>query len=783
MSSANGLLVQFGIQQQQQQNNNNKIISSKLKSLGTSSTTSLKKINSSPSINNLNDQIYKQNLTKINQMSDKQKMQSNSNKFKKGKSFFIPNNKFQDRNQKLGHDDDIIRIKSNNPNQNIYKTSNLTNLTKLTNNNNNNETRMNSNNNINNSVNNNLNPLKRKRLNNNDNILTINNFNDHSLDGENNQIISQSLDINELNKRLCQKFNIDVNDLNLCSNYEEQLKMNDITENLDVILSETFNKLSTSSEKDGYWCFKRKEGCKYLAQNSGSIFKNDPFDFYENTGLNSNIYDCTINDSNMKKVKDNSQYSFLNSVNLRNRLKNLQYYYYGYAITKHNRHLGLVKRRLGRGGRILFEKKNHHYNVITTESDKEKDLQKNSINGIGESLNRFKTFYPQDCFLLNNLENENNTAESLILPSTSLLNNIAVVPEKDKTKKLILKSLKQTRDSDFCFTSADKKKDRNNSSSDEDEDLLENPMLLDDKLVYDYRLFPFYQLNRMKSSNDLNKNENKSNHNLLHLKQIDANNNNDNKITNGLSLNDSALDFSFQDEKDSNNHIGKNFIKLDLTSSNELNSEYYFKSNKYSVNMPNLKFAIKALCIPKALTDHDVKKKINQSINDENHKDNQDYQNNKEATHEKGNVNIKSTENFCKIITEKDNKNEQNEIKDFIAKPLFNGINNSISALQAALLARKQSSNNSNTIIQLNDNTNNNNNYNKNNLYDSNIMVNNINSTSTSSVPSSSLSLSSITLNKFINTGTDNSALPINGINGIGATIFKSKFYDTINHY
>ena len=65
MSSANGLLVQFGIQQQQQQNNNNKIISSKLKSLGTSSTTSLKKINSSPSINNLNDQIYKQNLTKI----------------------------------------------------------------------------------------------------------------------------------------------------------------------------------------------------------------------------------------------------------------------------------------------------------------------------------------------------------------------------------------------------------------------------------------------------------------------------------------------------------------------------------------------------------------------------------------------------------------------------------------------------------------------------------------------------------------------------------------------
>jgi len=35
----------------------------------------------------------------------------------------------------------------------------------------------------------------------------------------------------------------------------------------------------------------------------------------------------------------------------KDRLKELQQFYYGYAITKHNRHLGLVRRRLGRGGR------------------------------------------------------------------------------------------------------------------------------------------------------------------------------------------------------------------------------------------------------------------------------------------------------------------------------------------------------------------------------------------------------------------------------------------------
>ena len=52
-----------------------------------------------------------------------------------------------------------------------------------------------------------------------------------------------------------------------CNEYDEELRLNEIN-NLDALLTETQNKLSTSVDKDGYWCFKRKEGCKYLAVSS-----------------------------------------------------------------------------------------------------------------------------------------------------------------------------------------------------------------------------------------------------------------------------------------------------------------------------------------------------------------------------------------------------------------------------------------------------------------------------------------------------------------------------------
>lgn len=52
--------------------------------------------------------------------------------------------------------------------------------------------------------------------------------------------------------------------LSECNEYDEEMRLNEI-DNLDAVLNETQNKLSTSVDKDGYWCFKRKEGCKYLA--------------------------------------------------------------------------------------------------------------------------------------------------------------------------------------------------------------------------------------------------------------------------------------------------------------------------------------------------------------------------------------------------------------------------------------------------------------------------------------------------------------------------------------
>ena len=122
---------------------------------------------------------------------------------------------------------------------------------------------------------------KKQRLNNNLNSSTLNNSsslkddlssqlsNDESFIG--NNLIS-NLDKSELNRRLAatKQFNIDLNDLKECTHYDEELRLNNI-ENLEAILNETKNKLTYNNEKDGYWCFKRKEGCKYLPV-SGTCF-------------------------------------------------------------------------------------------------------------------------------------------------------------------------------------------------------------------------------------------------------------------------------------------------------------------------------------------------------------------------------------------------------------------------------------------------------------------------------------------------------------------------------
>lgn len=156
-----------------------------------------------------------------------------------------------------------------------------------------------------------------------------------------------------------------------CNEYDEELRLHDIN-NLDAMLSETQNKLSTSVEKDGYWCFKRKEGCRYLAQ-TGSIFKHDAFDELPADSLEVN--------------------------RKRKHTRDLQHHYYGYAVdAKGNRHLGLVRRRMGRGGRVLLERITRDsveklLDPVTTKSTDVHAAQPPPPPA-QEAFTTFKTYYP-----------------------------------------------------------------------------------------------------------------------------------------------------------------------------------------------------------------------------------------------------------------------------------------------------------------------------------------------------------------------------------------------------
>ncbi len=88
--------------------------------------------------------------------------------------------------------------------------------------------------------------------------------------------------------------------------------------NYEQVIKEALNSLSTNSDNDGYWCFKRKEGCKYLPQSS----------------LNDNEDDWDYDDQTELHAREK----------------------YGYMITKNKRHLGLLRRRVGRGGRIVLDR-------------------------------------------------------------------------------------------------------------------------------------------------------------------------------------------------------------------------------------------------------------------------------------------------------------------------------------------------------------------------------------------------------------------------------------------
>ena len=67
----------------------------------------------------------------------------------------------------------------------------------------------------------------------------------------------------------------------------------------------------------------------------------------------------------------------------KDRLRELQQFYYGYVITKRNRHLGLVRRRAGRGGRIILDK----FNEDLTDSISDCDLKG---SGSARTMNKQK---------------------------------------------------------------------------------------------------------------------------------------------------------------------------------------------------------------------------------------------------------------------------------------------------------------------------------------------------------------------------------------------------------
>jgi hypothetical protein len=107
---------------------------------------------------------------------------------------------------------------------------------------------------------------------------------------------------------------------------------------------------------------------KITIKQNGSIFKNDALDYFSELNKTSNAalvsrltleeeqYTSTTKTMRTTQSTSNTS-SELNTSKKRKRARELQHYYCGYAMDAAlNRHLGLVRRRMGRGGRVLLER-------------------------------------------------------------------------------------------------------------------------------------------------------------------------------------------------------------------------------------------------------------------------------------------------------------------------------------------------------------------------------------------------------------------------------------------
>lgn len=106
---------------------------------------------------------------------------------------------------------------------------------------------------------------------------------------------------------------------------------------------------------------------KITLKQNGSIFKNDALDYFSELNKTSNaalVNRLTLEEEQYASTKTmrttqstSNTSSELNTSKKRKRARELQHYYCGYAMDAAlNRHLGLVRRRMGRGGRVLLER-------------------------------------------------------------------------------------------------------------------------------------------------------------------------------------------------------------------------------------------------------------------------------------------------------------------------------------------------------------------------------------------------------------------------------------------
>ena len=327
---------------------------------------------------------------------------------------------------------------------------------------------------------------------------------------------------------------------------------------LEGALNEIRNQLSTSVEKDGYWCFKRKEGCKYLAQ-TGSLFKNDvsfsddpaalmispaslksaasvqaapttpktvnntlsptgsssssslmqPLLLLSPTGsASTTVSSAQLQQLQQQRVAQRND-EIARRARKEERMRSLRQTCYGYAVTKRKTHLGLVRRRIARGGRVVFERFNQPQNLFAQDDEK---------RTFSFDFSKFKTYYPSECFrngtqatfeVNTNADEADETEapedstdrriESIIDQVASSVSDEATVaapaivePQPnpvEQSKKLVLKSF-MLDSSNVINNSDEDSSDESDLDDDDDEQ----------RTIYDHHMFATYQMPKIRTT-------------------------------------------------------------------------------------------------------------------------------------------------------------------------------------------------------------------------------------------------------------------------------------------